>query len=80
MSRANCSRHPADGSADQSVGMATPSDGAKLAEDIGIAVLDLAERARAAGLSNIGHLLELVALEAGAEAAAKRWPADGPKG
>jgi hypothetical protein len=66
--------------ADQSAGEATPNDSAKIAEDIGIAVLDLAERARAAGLSNVGYLLELVALEAGAEAAARRWPADASEG
>jgi len=42
-----------------------------------MAVLDLAERARAAGLTTIGYLLESVALEAGTQAAAARWPSDG---
>jgi hypothetical protein len=52
-------------------------DNGKVAEDIGIAVLELADRARNAGLSSIGYLLEMVALEAGAEAAARQWPSDG---
>ena len=56
---------------------AAPLDSSKVAEDIGIAVLELADRARDAGLSSIGYLLEMVALEAGAEAAARQWPADG---
>ena len=56
---------------------AAPLDSGKVAEDIGIAVLELADRARDAGLSSIGYLLEMVALEAGAEAAARQWPADG---
>jgi hypothetical protein len=55
---------------------AAPLDSSKVAEDIGIAVLELADRARNAGLSSIGYLLEMVALEAGAEAAARQWPAE----
>ena len=54
---------------------AAPVDSSRVAEDIGIAVLELADRARDAGLSSIGYLLEMVALEAGAEAAARQWPA-----
>jgi hypothetical protein len=54
-----------------------PLDSAQVAEDIGMAALDLAERARAAGLTTIGYLLESVALEAGTQAAAARWPSDG---
>ena len=56
---------------------AAPLDSGKVAEHIGIAVLELADRARDAELSSIGYLLEMVALEAGAEAAARQWPADG---
>jgi hypothetical protein len=57
-----------------------PIDSAKVAEDIGIAVLELADRARDAGLSSIGYLLEMVALEAGAEAAARQWPVESADG
>ncbi len=60
--------------------MAAPPDSGKVAEDIGIAVLELADRARGAGLSSIGYLLEMVALEAGAEAAARQWPAESADG
>jgi hypothetical protein len=59
---------------------ATPPDIAKLAEEIGIAALDLAQRANAAGLSTLGFLLEGVALEAGAEAVTRRWPTDAAAG
>jgi hypothetical protein len=59
---------------------AAPLDSGKVAEDIGIAVLELADRARNAGLSSIGYLLEMVALEAGAEAAARQWPAESADG
>jgi hypothetical protein len=51
-------------------------DAAALAEEIGLAALDLAKQAQGAGLHTIGFLLESVALEAGAEAAARRWPAN----
>lgn len=64
------------GRADRAADAAAPVDSAKVAEDIGIAVLELADRARNAGLSSIGYLLEMIALEAGAEAAALQWPAD----
>jgi len=69
-----CSDSGRDGTADE----AGPIDSAKVAEDIGLAVLELADRARGAGLSSIGYLLEMIALEAGAEAAARQWPADSP--
>lgn len=52
------------------------TDSAKIAEDIGVAALDLAKRARNAGLPTIGYLLESAALEAGAEAAAGQVQAD----
>jgi len=41
--------------------------------------LKLADLAHATGLSGLGHHLETVALEAGAEAAARKWPADVPE-
>jgi hypothetical protein len=62
---------------DAAAGEAAPADSAKIAEDIGMAALELAERARTAGLTTIGYLLESVALEAGAQAAAGHWRADG---
>jgi hypothetical protein len=52
------------------------SDSAKIAEDIGVAALELAKRARDAGLPTIGYLLESAALEAGAEAAVGQVQAD----
>jgi hypothetical protein len=76
MSRADFSRLPADGPADESAGQPVPGDSAKVAKDIGMVTLDLAKQARAAGLTTIGYLLESVALEAGAEAATRQWPAD----
>jgi len=51
-------------------------DSARIAEDIGIAVFDLVARARAAGLTTIGYLLELAALEAGVQAATRQIPVD----
>jgi len=48
----------------------------KTAEDISWQALELAEQARAAGLTELCHLLESVALSAAAEAAASRWPED----
>jgi len=52
------------------------SNSAKIAEDIGIAALKLATRAHDAGLTTIAHLLQSVALEAGAEAATRWWSDD----
>jgi hypothetical protein len=49
---------------------------AKIAEDIAFAALRLADRARSVGLSSIGQVLEIAALEASAEATARRWPSD----
>jgi hypothetical protein len=76
MIRANVSRLPGKGPAEASAGKPVPVDSAKIAEDIGIAALELAKQARDAGLTTIGYLLESVALEAGAEAATRRWPAE----
>jgi hypothetical protein len=56
------------------------NDGGQLAEDIGAAALELARRANAAGMTTLGFLLESVALEAGAEAVARRWPPDAAEG
>lgn len=79
MSRADVSRPLAEGLADESVRKPPPDDSAKIAENIGVAALKPAKRARAAGLTSIGYLLETVALEAGAEAATRQWPADSPE-
>jgi len=76
MSRADVSRPPAEGLADESAGETRPYNGAEIAEDIGIAALGLSKLAREAGLTSIAYLLESVALEAGAEAATRQWPAD----
>ncbi len=76
MSRADVSRPPAEGLADESAGKPMPCNSAEVAEDIGIAAFGLAKLAREAGLTTIGYLLETVALEAGAEAATRQWPAD----
>ena len=58
---------------------AAPIDAAQVAEDIGMAALDLARRASAAGLTTLAFLLENAALEAGTQAAAAKWPADAPR-
>ena len=76
MSRADVSRPPDEGLADESAGKTRIYNSAEIAEDIGIAALGLAKLARDAGLTTIGYLLESVALEAGAEAAMRQWPAD----
>jgi hypothetical protein len=78
MSRADRSQHPADGCLDRTAGRPANEriDSARVAEDIGTAALDLAKRARDAGLTTVGYLLESVALEAGAEAVARQWPTD----
>jgi len=78
MSRGGSIRLPADLEPANGDAEPAPSDIPKIAEDIGIAVLGLAKRAHAAGLTTIGYLLETVAIEAGAEAAARQWPADAP--
>jgi len=51
-------------------------DSAALAEEIGVAALNLAKRASAAGFTTLCFLLESAALEAGTEAVSRRWPAD----
>lgn len=77
MSRANLRRTPSTTRhAKKAASRRRAVDSAQIAEDLGVAALELAKRARAAGLTAIGHLLETVALEAGAEAATRQWPAD----
>ncbi len=76
MSRADSGQASADSALGRCGEKPAPNDRAITAEDIGIAALDLARRAHGAGLFTIGYLLESVALEAGAEAAAGRRPAD----
>jgi hypothetical protein len=76
MSRANL-RRPQTDRDDHIASATTPIDSGRVAEDIGVAALKLADRARDAGLSSIGFLLEMIALEAGAEAAARQWPDEG---
>jgi hypothetical protein len=77
MSRASSGGYSAGQAVDQeAAGAMAADDSAKIAEDIGIAALALAQRAHAAGLQTLGFLLESVALEAGAEAAATQLPAD----
>ncbi len=80
MSRANQFKPQTDGCRDDAIDAAAAPDSGKVAEDIGIAVLELADRARNAGLTSIGCLLEMVALKAGAEAAARQWPAESADG
>jgi hypothetical protein len=76
MSRTSSSGFPADRAAERAAGAPAVENTAKIAEDIGIAALVLAQRAHAAGLETLGYLLESIALEAGAEAAATQSPAD----
>ncbi len=78
MSRAHRPRLPAN--APRAAAKPAPIDSAQIAEDIGLAALDLAQQAHAAGLTSIGFLLESVALEAGSVAAAVRWPANRSSG
>jgi hypothetical protein len=61
---------------DRSANAPAANDDARIAEDIGLAALDLAQRARAAGLTTVGYILESAALEAGAAAVGMRLPAD----
>ena len=53
-------------------------DSSQIAEQLGMEALDMAKRARAAGLTTLGFLLESAALEAGTQAAALQWPEDAP--
>lgn len=54
-------------------------DTSQIAEQLGMEALDMARRARHAGLATLGFLLESAALEAGAQVAALQWPEDAPK-
>jgi hypothetical protein len=74
MSRTSSSGFSANRAADQAADAPAIGDSAKIAEDIGIAALVLAQRAHEAGLPTLGYLLESIALEAGAEAAATQFP------
>lgn len=76
MSRSDCSGRAAEGTPQAASGEPAPGDDAKFVEDIANAALALADRARAGGFPTLGFLLESAALEAGAEAAARRWPSD----
>jgi len=78
VSRAKCAEHSAGGQNRDPIDAPAdrPLNSAEVAEDIGLAALDLAKWARAAGLTTVSYLLENVALEAGSEAAARRWPTD----
>jgi len=67
---------PAEPRPDAVPGPPVPDETAAAAEQIGLAVLALAKAANCAGLTTLGFLLESAALEAGAEAAAHRGPAD----
>jgi hypothetical protein len=51
-----------------------PQDRVKTAEEISWKALELAQLARAAGLTELCHLLESAALSAAADAEARRWP------
>jgi hypothetical protein len=50
---------------------------AEVAEEIGVKALELADRARSAGLMVLCQLLESAALTAAADGLAAEWPADG---
>lgn len=76
MSRAKPTRHKTGGYGWMRENASVPPEAARIAQDIGIATLELSRRAHDAGLTVIGYLLESVALEAGAQAAARQWPAD----
>lgn len=54
-------------------------DPVRVAEEIGMEALGMAQWARAAGMPTLGYLLETVALEAGAQVSALQWPNDAPK-
>ena len=77
MSR-NVRQRPSDRPWRKCTDKAVRHDGENAPQDIAFVALDLAKRARAAGLTTLGHQLEMVALEAGAQAAAGRWPDEAP--
>jgi hypothetical protein len=54
-------------------------DRAQIAEYIGLAALDMAGLARAAGFIAASYLLESAALDCGAKAVETRWPPDQSK-
>jgi hypothetical protein len=54
----------------------TSNQTASVAEYVGKVALELAKLAQAEGFATLGYLLESVALEAGAEAAASGLPAE----
>jgi hypothetical protein len=54
-------------------------DRARIAEYIGLAALDMAGLARAAGFIAASHLLESAALDCGAKTVEARWPPDRSK-
>ncbi|HEX3937649.1 MAG TPA: hypothetical protein VHX43_09100 [Xanthobacteraceae bacterium] len=77
MSRARPNHSSASAGAAAAEGPAS-FDTARIAEELGVEALDLAKRARDAGLTTLGFLLESAALEAGAQVAALQWPEDAP--
>jgi hypothetical protein len=74
MSRAD--RGKSAGNARSGNASASAKESALVAEEIGDTALILAKAAHDAGLTSVAYLLESVALEAGAEAVARRWPED----
>jgi hypothetical protein len=76
MSRAKPSRAKTSGCGWMFANASAPPEAARIAQDIGLAAFELSRRAHDAGLTVIGYLLESVALEAGAQAAAPQRPAE----
>ena len=74
--RAAGSTSPDSGALTRDAAGGAARDAGRIAADIGTAVLELAKRANGAGLTTLGYLLEIAALEAGAEAGSCAWPAD----
>jgi hypothetical protein len=64
------------GTPDGNAGGCAPPNAPRIAAEIGAATLELAKQANGTGLTMLGYLLEMAALEAGAEAALSAWPAD----
>jgi hypothetical protein len=80
MNRTNRGPVLSDDGAAQPADSADSDSRAKTAENIAAVAFGLAQQARSAGFAQVCHLLEMAALEAGAEATAGRWPFDVPKG
>lgn len=76
MSRGDLHPHRTDDSRSASVDQAVGGHSAQTAQEIATAALELAKRARAAGLTGVGYLLETVALQASVQAGTPRRPAD----